>query len=150
MNSEKQLSEKDKFALKTYLKFIRGADSLSSRINSNLANHNLSESQFSVLEALYSLGSLTQKDLGNKLLKSGVNITMVIDNLEKRELVKRKRGKPDRRYFRIILTKKGTKKIAELFPIQAKIILNELAILKEKEHRSLQKISKKLGLGISK
>jgi len=42
-------------------------------------------------------GPLSQKDLGKKLLRSSGNMTMVIDNLEKRKFVGRKRGIKDRR-----------------------------------------------------
>ena len=57
------------------------------------------------------LDPLSQKELGYKLLKSGGNITMVIDNLEKDAYVERRRGTEDRRIFFVHLTKKGEKKI---------------------------------------
>ena len=79
-------SKKEVRALNTYIKLIRAANSLSSRINIHLSKTGLTESQYNVLDALYHLGPLTQKDIGRKLFKSGGNITMVIDNLEKRKL----------------------------------------------------------------
>ena len=102
---------KEKLALDTFIKFVRSADSLSSRLKLILAKNSLTESQFNVLDALYHLGHLTQKELGKKLLKSGGNITMVIDNLEKLGLVERRRGKKDRRTFTIHLTGEGKNKI---------------------------------------
>ncbi len=44
----------------------------------------LTESQFGVLDSLFHLGPMKQKEIGKKILKSGGNITMVINNLEKR------------------------------------------------------------------
>ena len=56
-----------------------------------MAAFDLTISQFGVLEALYHKGPLCQRDIAAKILKSTGNITMVIDNLEKRELVRRER-----------------------------------------------------------
>ena len=39
-------------------------------------------SQFGVLEALHHLGPLRQGEISAKLLRSGGNITLVVDNLE--------------------------------------------------------------------
>jgi len=92
-------SKKEVSALNTYIKLIRAASSVSARIGSLLTRKKLTESQFNILDALLHLGPLSQKQLGDKLLKSGGNITMVVDNLEKQNLVKRVRGEKDRRYF---------------------------------------------------
>ena len=66
-------------------------DSLASHLTRNLAEHDITMSQFGVLEALLHLGPLSQGDICHKLLLSGSNITTVIDNLEKRALVRRDR-----------------------------------------------------------
>lgn len=137
---------KKQTALKSYLKLIRAAESVRARVYTSLVKFNLSESQIDVLEALLNLGPLTQKQLGNKLLKSGGNITMVIDNLEKHGFVIRKRGKPDRRFFTIHLTVKGENKISEIFPEQVKVILEEMKILSNKEQEELQRLTKAVGL----
>ncbi len=73
-------------ALSTYVKLMRAAESITARIHRHLASVGLTLSQFAVLEALYHLGPLYQREIGQKLLKSSGNITMVIDNLEKRRL----------------------------------------------------------------
>ena len=54
-------------------------------------------SQFGVLEALHHLGPLRQGEISAKLLRSGGNITLVVDNLEARGLVQRTREANDRR-----------------------------------------------------
>ena len=133
-------------ALKSYLKLTRAAYSVRSRVYASLAKFNMSESQIDVLEALLNLGPLTQKQLGNKLLKSGGNITMVIDNLEKQDFVTRKRGKPDRRFFTIHLTARGEAKINEIFPDLVKAISEEMKILSNKDLAELQRLTKAVGL----
>ena len=137
---------KEKLALNTFIKLIRSGDSLSSRLKLILAKNSLTESQFNVLDALYHLGHLTQKELGKKLLRSGGNITMVIDNLEKQRLVERKRGEKDRRTFTIHLTGKGRHKIKLVMPGIVKFINEEMNILTSKEQLELQKMCKAIGL----
>ena len=77
-------------ALKTYVKLMRAAESVTARTHRHLSSTGLTISQFAVLEALYQLGSLSQREIGQKILRSSGNITMVIDNLEKNGLARRK------------------------------------------------------------
>jgi MarR family 2-MHQ and catechol resistance regulon transcriptional repressor len=140
-------------ALSTYIKLIRAAESLSARVNLSLSNYDLTESQFGVLEALHHLGPLSQTALAKKLLKSGGNMTTVIDNLEKNGLVERKRGmvhqnsaKRDRRFFSVHLTSKGKNKINEVLPNQIKLIVDEIGILNADEQKELQRLCKIVGL----
>ena len=139
-------SKKERQALNTYIKLIRSGESLSSKINMMLSEFDLTESQFGALDALYHLGVLKQKDIGQKILKSGGNITMVINNLEKRELVKRKRGVKDRRHFNIHLTKNGKEKIAGVLPEVVKVIKKHFEILDFKEQKELEQLCKITGL----
>jgi MarR family 2-MHQ and catechol resistance regulon transcriptional repressor len=99
-----------------------------------------------VLEALYHLGPLSQKDIGQKILRSSGNITMVIDNLEKRGLVMRKRDKSDRRVFIVHLTDEGNKLISKVFPPHATKISDEMSVLSATEQKTLGGLCKKLGL----
>jgi MarR family 2-MHQ and catechol resistance regulon transcriptional repressor len=148
MGSHYKGSKKEIRALDTYIKLIRAADTLSSSININLSNAGLTESQFNVLDALYHLGPLTQKQLGKKLLKSGGNITMVIDNLEKRNLVKRRRGERDRRVFFVDLTLQGKRQVENILPKQVSRIKNEMSTLSKGEQNELQRLCKKLGISV--
>jgi MarR family transcriptional regulator, 2-MHQ and catechol-resistance regulon repressor len=138
-------TKKEIRALDTYIKLIRASDSVTSRINTSLSAVGLTESQFNVLDALYHLGSLSQRELGRKLLKSGGNITMVIDNLEKTGLVERRKVKEDRRQYKICLTRKGKERIGKIIPQQVKLILKEMKILNESEQIELQRLCKKIG-----
>ncbi len=133
-------------ALNSYIKLIRAAESLNSRINTEINRNGLTESQFSILEALFHLGPLCQRQLGDKLLKSGGNITLVIDNLEKQNLVRRERGEKDRRFFTIHLTEKGMALIKKIFPAHVNLIVQEMNVLTNEEHITLQKMLKLIGL----
>lgn len=133
-------------ALNVYIKLVRAAESLASILNTSLSKEGLTESQFGVLEALYHLGPMNQKLLGKKILKSGGNISMVVDHLEKRLMVIRKKGVVDKRYINIHLTDKGKKIVEDIFPKQLKIIVGEIGILNEKEQFELQRMCKLIGL----
>ena len=132
-------------ALDTAIKLARATESLVAKTSLNLSAQNVTVSQFGILDAVYHLGPLTQKTLGEKILKSGGNITHVVDNLEKRALVKRHRGKNDRRNFEIHLTKKGEKLITKILPGYVKVIKDELSILSQEESETLQRLCKKIG-----
>ncbi|HLO14612.1 MAG TPA: MarR family transcriptional regulator, partial [Anaerolineales bacterium] len=139
-------NEQEVRALNAYIKLMRAAETVTSRLNRNLASADLTVSQFGVLEALHHKGALCQRDIAAKILKSTGNITMVIDNLEKHGLVRRERGAEDRRYITIILTEKGTQLIAELFPRHAAAITDEMGVLTEEEQAELGRLCRKLGL----
>lgn len=139
-------SKKDQLTLNTFIKLMRATESINSRLNAHLAEANLTVSQFGVLEAVHHLGALNQKTLGEKLLKSGGNITLVIDNLEKCNLVERQRDPSDRRAMLIHLTPKGKKFITGFFPKHLDHIRKEFAVLTQKEKKELARITKKLGI----
>jgi MarR family 2-MHQ and catechol resistance regulon transcriptional repressor len=109
-------------------------------------SYRFSKSQFGVLEALYHLGPMSQNKIGHKILRSSGNMTMVIDNLEKRNLVRRERNQEDRRFFIIHLTAEGNQLISTIFPSHAAEIARQLEVLTPTEQLTLGKLCKKLGL----
>lgn len=139
-------TEQERLALDVYIKLYRAADSVSQRINRHLADASLTVSQFGVLEALYHLGPLCQSELAQKILKSSGNLTLVVDNLEKRGLVVRQRDNVDRRYVTVNLTEAGRVLISELFPSHVGIVVREIGVLSEEEQRQLGQLCRKLGL----
>jgi MarR family transcriptional regulator, 2-MHQ and catechol-resistance regulon repressor len=146
MRREHQGNEKEVIALSTYVKLVRAVESITSRIHKHLASAGLTLSQFAVLEALYHLGPLYQREIGQKLLRSSGNITMVIDNLEKRGYVKRERKQEDRRFMMVRLTDEGSENIRRVFPPHAAVIAREMSILSASEQKTLAQLCKKLGL----
>jgi len=146
MGTHYQGDKREKRTLNAFIKLMRATESINNRLNRHLAEANLTVSQFGVLEALHHLGPLNQKTLGEKLLKSGGNITLVIDNLEKCNFVERQQDPSDRRAMLIHLTKKGKKFITSFFPKHLEQIKKEFSVLKEKEKEELARICKKLGI----
>jgi len=133
-------------ALNAYVKLLRASESVSARIHGHLAEARLTASQFGVMEALYHLGPLSQGELAKKILRSSGNITMVIDNLEDRGLVKRERNQKDRRFYAVRLTVEGRRLIGSVFPRHAAKIVEEMKSLTRTEQEELSRLCRKVGL----
>lgn len=132
-------------ALSAFINFMRAADSIIARLDAQIEMGGLTHGQFAVLEALLHLGPLNQCDLACKLLRSGGNLTVVIDNLEKRGLVRRKREKQDRRMVVVSLTSSGRRLIAGIFPSHAEAIAAEMSRLSSGQQDTLRSLCRKLG-----
>jgi MarR family 2-MHQ and catechol resistance regulon transcriptional repressor len=133
--------------LDTFIKLTRCTNSLLARLAERNSIGELTYSQFAVLEALYHLGTLTQGEVGNKILKSTSNITTVIDNLERDGLVRRERDTKDRRVIHIHLTEAGSQKIEEVLPRHVAGLVEEFSVLSASEQQTLGELCKKLGKG---
>jgi MarR family 2-MHQ and catechol resistance regulon transcriptional repressor len=134
-------------ALNAFIKLVRAADSVSARVEAHFSRIGLTVSQFGVLEALYHLGPLYQKDLATKILKSTGNITMVVGNLEKRGLVERVRDEDDRRHYFVQVTAEGRRLIRSFFPGHVQRIVQEMGKLSRAEQETLGRLCKQVGLG---
>ena len=132
-------------ALDAYIKLSRARKVMGDRTSRLLAEYGLTESQLGTLEALYYLGQMCQSDIGEKLLVTGGNMTMVVNNLEKRGLVSRCRNPADRRHTIVSLTEEGQALIDELFPRHAQNIANLMNILDPDELDQLGRLCKMLG-----
>lgn len=131
--------------LSAFINFMRAADSVVARLDAQIEMGGLTHGQFAVLEALLHLGPLNQRDLARKLLRSGGNVTVVIDNLEKRGWVRRDRQKQDRRMVVVSLTPAGRRLIARIFPRHAAAITAEMSRLSPDEQETLRALCRKLG-----
>ena len=133
-------------ALDAFIKLMRAAASVMARTARPLAADGLTAGQFGVLECLFHLGPLHQRDLAQKHLQTGGNITMIVDNLEKAGLVRRVRMPEDRRYVCVHLTDAGRERIAVLFPRHVRNITRQMSALTPPEQEELGRLCRKLGL----
>jgi len=146
MGTHHQGSKPEILALDAYIKLMRAADSVTARAHLVLPA-GITLTQFAALEALYHLGPLFQSELATKLLKSGGNLTLVVDNLERDGLVSRTRDPADRRFVKVELTPKGRRFIGALFPQIAASLTREFAVLSNRDQLALARICTRLGLG---
>lgn len=133
-------------ALDAYVKLMRASESVTARAHLVLPD-GVTITQFAALEALLHRGPLFQSELALKLLKSGGNLTLVVDNLERDGMVVRERDAADRRRIAVSLTAKGRKFITALFPKVAASLAHEFSALTPDEQVTLAQLCKKLGRG---
>lgn len=145
MNPNIRITDQQRTSLKTYTQMMRAVDAVTKQMHRHLGDTGLTLSQFGVLEVLYHKGRLCQRDISQKILKTSGNITMVIDNLEKRELVLREKDSADRRRMVVKLTKKGLDLIQALFPVHAAVAAETFSALESNELATLGKLLKKIG-----
>lgn len=133
-------------ALDAYIKLQRAAESVLNRTNAHLNAHDLSVSQFGVLEALYHLGTLSQRDLAEKLLKSTGNISIVLKHMEERALITRERDRADNRYMKVCITEAGRALMDRLIMPHVAGIVADMSVLTPDEQDELGRLCRKLGL----
>lgn len=104
----------------------------------------LTVSQFAVLEILYHKGDLRISEIIEKILSTGGNMTVVIDNLAKVNLVKRCTDPKDRRVNLISITEEGRSLISDIFPKHIENINGIFSNLTSEEKINLISLLKKL------
>jgi DNA-binding MarR family transcriptional regulator len=89
---------------------------LSTRIESSFAGHGFTLMQWGVLMHLRDGMARTPSDIANAFQHDSGALTRVIDQLESRGLLQRRRSSHDRRVVELELTREGRKVIASLLP----------------------------------
>lgn len=145
MNSENETyGEQSDLNLKTLVILSRCMQSVHKREYKTIKEGGLTVSQFAVLEVLYHKGDLRISEIIDKILSTGGNMTVVIDNLVKENLVERRIDSSDRRVNLISITEKGRKLMSEIFPKHVENINEIFSVLTEEEKKSLTGLLKKL------
>jgi MarR family transcriptional regulator, 2-MHQ and catechol-resistance regulon repressor len=125
---------------------MRAANSLRVRLERRLLKQGLTENQFGTLETLLQLGPLRAHALRDKLLTTGGNVTVIVDNLERRSLVRRVRDRVDRRQVTVHLTPAGRRLVESIFSGHVAAIVAELAVLSGREQEQLGELCKRVGM----
>ena len=110
----------------------------------NLGGTGLGDSEFRVLEVLLHRGSLPVNTIGPKVWLTPGSISVAVDRLEKKALVKR-RNTDDRRVRLVELTAKGRGLITRTFREHAAAMEVAAGILSKEERLVLLQLLKKLG-----
>lgn len=144
-----QYGTKTDQALSLWVKLSRAAATFGKKASDQIQTTGLTQSQFGVIETLGHLGGMTMCEISRKMLVSGGNMTVVVDNLEKQGLVERVRSKEDRRAIRISLTPAGKQVFERIFPEHAAYVTRLASALSSKEQQTLAALLKKLGLAVA-
>ena len=137
-------------ALDAFIKLNRSVNAVQGRLLPALQREfGLTESQVGVLEAIFHLGPLHQGELCRKILRSGSNVTTVVDNLERDGLVRRARDASDRRIQIVHLTEKGRELVGRALPVHVGRIARTMSALDPDEQRELGRLCRKLGRAVA-
>ncbi|MCP5513811.1 MAG: MarR family transcriptional regulator, partial [Leptospiraceae bacterium] len=132
-------------ALDLYIKLSRAEATVTMKGLEILDNSGLSLGQFGILETIYHLGPLVQKDIATKHLSTGANITQLLNKLEEKKMIVRQRDSQDKRRLYINLTDKGKKLMKQLIPSLGKKMVSIMSPLNSTEQKQLSGLLKKLG-----
>ena len=83
---------------------------------------------------------LTMGELSRRMMVSGGNITVIVDQLEKEQLVQRKVAATDRRSFRVMLTASGRKSFARMATAHEQWVIDLFSGLDERQQEQLNQV----------
>ena len=93
----------------------RSYNAVFSKIEKHIQKFDLSLSEFGVLEMLLNTGEQSVQKIAEKILVTSGTITYVLDKLQRKGLISRKKCEKDKRVFYITLTSNGETFISEVF-----------------------------------
>jgi len=150
LKTTKKYGKKADLALSTWVKLARAYSSFDKQSANSIKTFNLTQPQFSVIEILGHLGPQKVGVICKKMLVSGGNMTLVLDNLEKLGLTERAHSKDDRRSIDVQLTNTGMDLFNKIFKQHAEHITKLMSVLSENEQKTLGDLLKKLGTSLNK
>lgn len=137
-------NQEDKLDLSILIALSRSTQMIQRRSANILKDSGLTITQFGVLEALYHKGDMTINEIIESLLSTSGNMTVVINNLEKEQLINRYVNPKDRRSSIISISPKGRHQIGETFPPPLQDLKEYFSIYSNDEKEYLLKLLKKL------
>lgn len=123
--------------LNIVLAMVRTYNGLISKIEKNVQENGLNLSEFGVLEFIYNQGPQPVQKIADKILVTSGTITYVINKLESKNLVIRKKCEKDKRIFYVSLTKEGEELILRVFKKHKEFLNDLLSEMDEESKRSL-------------
>src|ERR1700756_2244260 len=120
----------------------------------DIADSNLAQSDFQILEILLHKGALPVNTIGRKIMLTSGSISTAVDRLEKRKLVRRDPSVDDARVTYVSLTGPGHALIQRIFSRHAQQMEGVFDPLSDQVRLFLEEIIKKFGrqaesLGVS-
>lgn len=132
-------------AFGAFIKLCRATWTLTGKVAASLPGQ-ISFAQFAVLEALDSLGPMNQRTIAQKILRSSASVNVVVDNLDRRGLVKRTRSEKDRRHVEVSLTPEGKALMKQVLPAYVRAVTQEFSVLSDGEQEELGRLCRILGV----
>jgi len=129
-------SERDtRAALHLWVALNRASASIYVHLHQQVEAHGLTLTEFGVLEALLHKGPLPLGEIGDLVLLTSGSMTYVVDKLERRNLLQRRRSQEDRRVLYAELTPEGETLIQAAFAEHAALLGDLMTSLTRGEKR---------------
>jgi len=132
-------------ALKAWVVLARAYLAISRHVAADVARHDLTASEFGILEALYHKGPLLLGDLQKKILVTSGGVTYLVNRLAAKGLITRESFPGDKRSRFAVLTPEGSALIKQIFPAHAKRLTKVMGALSPKEQKRLTGLLRTLG-----
>lgn len=136
-------------ALKLWVVLARAYAAVAHEVESEIARHDLTTTEFGILEALHHKGPLLLGEIQRKVLVTSGGITYLVDRLVEKGLVRREQSPDDRRARFAVLTPAGTALIARIFPEHAELVARTMSELSASEQSQATALLRRLGLAAS-
>ena len=133
-------------ALKLFVVLSRAHNAINARLDSDIAKHGLTPTEFGILEVLHHKGPLLLGEIQRKILVTSGGITYLVDRLVDKGLVKREQCPDDRRARYAVLTPAGDALIRGIFPSHARRIAQAMSGLTVREQEMAARLLRRLGL----
>ena len=127
-----------------WVRFLRFGLQSHKKLEGDLEKAGLTPPQFYVLATIGYAGELPFGEIGAKMMVTVSNLTGIVDRLEEKKLVLRKRDENDRRVVHVVLTDKGAKLYTTAIPLFEQSIARIFAGMKKPEQKELSAILRKL------
>jgi MarR family 2-MHQ and catechol resistance regulon transcriptional repressor len=134
-------------ALKLWVVLARAYAAVAREVETDIAAHGLTTTEFGILEALHHKGPLLLGEIQRKVLVTSGGITYLVDRLVAKGLVTREPSPDDRRARFAVLTPAGAELIDAIFPSHAEFLTTRMQALTPDEQAEATALLRKLGLG---
>src|SRR5213593_1308980 len=146
MKQKRPAKKQDSAGVHLWLVLMKAFQALLPHAAGSIKRTELGDSDFRVLEVLLHKGPLPVNTIGPKVWLTPGSISVAVDRLEKRALVKRK-NTDDRRVRLVELTAKGRALITKTFREYSAAMEEAAGVLSKQERLMLLRLLKKLGKG---
>lgn len=132
------------YATSLWIRFLRFGLQSYKKLEGDLEKLGLTPPQFYVLATIGYAGGLPFGEIGAKMMVTVSNLTGIVDRLEDKKLVTRKRDETDRRVVHVVLTEKGAKLYKSTIPQFERSVAEIFERLDKPQQKELSALLRKL------
>jgi DNA-binding MarR family transcriptional regulator len=132
------------YSTSLWVRFLRFNLLSHKKLEADLGKQGLTPPQFYVLATIGYAGGLPFGEIGAKMMVTVSNLTGIVDRLEEKKLVTRKRDERDRRVVHVVLTEKGARLYKSTIPLFEKSISEIFAAVDKSQQKELSALLRRL------